>query len=659
MKTPVIACLLLTLFHSARAQEKVAEFGEINPTELNLKECPFERGAAAMNLLKTGKVSMEFHPNSGDLTLTTAYRVRIKIFDKRGFSAAEVKIPYADKGRSTRVKDIEAYIYSLDANGKVARQRVEKKEIFQNKSRAKGALNYISFTFPDLYDGAVLEYRYTRITKNSLSIQPWFFQDEIPTAFSKVVTSIPSYAYLDYRAIATDKLEKDSAFKRYSNSIYDEDILSFTLRNVHSFRPEPLMYSLSDNLERLEFSLSPRTFLHSSFLSNEAKMKMQGFSLLRSPFFGDQFGKRIEGADGLIDSVNKLPRKRDKVAACFAYIRQNVQFNGEQTFYCDSVDGCLKSRSGSSAQMNILLLNLLRKVGVNCVPLLVSTHENGNPDLDFPSISQFNGVDVMVRDSTLSYIIDCTQKHLSFEMPPYNVLNSEAYIVDAADPQWIFILDSRILAKSETTVDAEMDSTGILNGKARIWDIGFAKDKTLEEYDRREEKSREDKTTEGETITGLAIDTVSMENAAGTGDTLVRNIGFHYTPASTGNIYFFNPFLFLEFRKNPFIDSVRYSDVDFGCNQSFSTRVRIKLAANFSVDLLPADRVLWKSDSSISFIKKVFKEGKYLVIESSFLMKNSIFIKEDYVSLKSFFDKFYAIQNEEIPLIKSKGDRER
>ena len=35
------------------------------------------------------------------------------------------------------------------------------------------------------------------------------------------------------------------------------------------------MYSLSDNLERVEFSLSPRSFLNSSFLSNDAKMKMQ------------------------------------------------------------------------------------------------------------------------------------------------------------------------------------------------------------------------------------------------------------------------------------------------------------------------------------------------------------------------------------------------
>lgn len=123
MKPLVIACLFLILSHLAQAQEKIEEFGDIDPSELNLKECTFEKRAAAMNLLKTAKVTMEFNSNSGNFTLTTEYRVRIKIFNKEGFSAAEVKIPYAEKGRSTRIKDIEAYIYSLNVNGKVARQK--------------------------------------------------------------------------------------------------------------------------------------------------------------------------------------------------------------------------------------------------------------------------------------------------------------------------------------------------------------------------------------------------------------------------------------------------------------------------------------------------------------------------------------------------------
>jgi hypothetical protein len=650
MKPLLCACLLFLLSHSARAQAKIADFGDVDLGELTLKDCPFEKGAAAMNLLKTAKIGMDVSEFSGNLTLTTEYRVRIKVFNKQGFSAANIKIPYVGEGHAIKIKDIEAFIYSLDSTGAITKKKVEKRDVFKNRSKAVGSLNYISFTFPDIYNGAILEYKYTKVEKNSLSMQPWFFQDKIPTAFSRVVADIPFYAYLTYRTIGSDHLEKDSSFRKRANSINDENIYSFTMRNVHSLRPEPMMYSLSDNLERLEFALSPRSMFHSGFLSNEEKMKMQNWYLLRSRHFGYQCDKPVEGVDRLIDSVRNLPQKRDRIAAIYSYIVKNIHFNGEQRFLCDSLENCLTSGSGSSAEINILFLNLLRKVGVKCMPLLVSTHENGNPDIDFPTMSQFNGVDVMVRDSSLSFIIDCTQKLLSYDMPPYNVLNSNTYIVDANASGWLFVFDSRILSKTETVVESVMDSAGSFRGNATIREIGFAKQATMDELDKKEEKSGEDKSTENESIAGLVVDTAAMENAGTVADTLVERVSFRYLPATSGDIYFINPYLFLGFKRNPFTDSVRYSDVDFGCNQSYTSRLRIKLARNFSLESMPEDRLIQNPDSNIVFKRRVYMEGSYLIVENSFLLKNTIFIKEEYGSLKSFFDRFYAFQNDVIPI---------
>jgi hypothetical protein len=256
-----------------------------------------------------------------------------------------------------------------------------------------------------------------------------------------------------------------------------------------------------------------------------------------------------------------------------------------------------------------------------------------------------------VKDSLLSFIVDCTQKRLSYRMPPYNVLNSNAYIVDADIPGWIFIMDSRILLKTEVTVDAEMDSAGNLTGTARIRDIGFAKTATLDALDKREGKPAGDESTENNITPGLFIDS-AIEFKNGIGDTLVRAFRFRYQPASSGIFYFVNPYMFFDFKKNPFRDSVRYSDIDFGCNQSINIRMRVKVARNFSVEGLPGGISIQKQDSTISFKRNVFMEGNYLVIENSFLLKNAIFIKEDYASVKSFFDRFYTIQNEDILLKK-------
>jgi hypothetical protein len=652
MKT-TLACLIFCIGHSAFAQLKIPEFGNVDPAELTMKTCAFEPGATALNLIRMARVTMEANDFSGDPMVTTTYRIRIKIFDKRGFSAANVKIPYESEGGSTKIKDVEAYLYRLDADGKITRQKVQRKEIFKDRSKAANALNYVAFTFPDLSDGAVIEYKYTRVDKHSASLHPWLFQDEFPTAYSNIVTDIPAYAYLDYRIISDDSVAKDSSSKKYYNRIYNEDIRSFTMRNVRSFKIEPLMYSLSDNLERIEFSIAPKSFVHSAYLSSDEKLSYYNFSLLRSHYFGYQFDQPIQGADSLVDSVIKLPSIESRIAAIYHYIVKNIEWNGEQTRYCDSVEGCWKTKSGSQAEINILFLNLLRKTGVRCLPLLVSTHENGNPDQDFPTMAQFNGVDIFVRDSSRSYIVDCTQKNLSYKIPPYNVLYSNAYIIDPDLNGWIFILDSRILMKAGIRIDGVMDSTGQITGLATAAYTGFSKMAVLDGLNKKEGKTRDDEEALGDVAPGLTTDSTVLDNPGVGNDSLSQKIHFNYLPSSTDKLYFFDPSLFFNIRKNSFKDSIRYSDVDFGCNQSMSTELRIKLPENFSVESLPGSTTLYKNDSSICFERKLSVEDRCLVISNSLTIKNTIYIKEDYGALKLFFDKLYVLTNEQVLLKKN------
>ncbi|HEX4375439.1 MAG TPA: transglutaminase domain-containing protein, partial [Puia sp.] len=119
-----------------------------------------------------------------------------------------------------------------------------------------------------------------------------------------------------------------------------------------------------------------------------------------------QFDKSLDGTEQFIDSVNQIKNTPGKIDAIYKFVKKNIEWNNEQTFYCDSIEECWRAKQGSSAEMNILFLNLLRKVGVRCLPILISTRENGIPDPDFASLSQFNGVDILAVDSNTIYTID-------------------------------------------------------------------------------------------------------------------------------------------------------------------------------------------------------------------------------------------------------------
>lgn len=634
---------LLCFFKITNAQEAIPEFGAVDMSELTMKECSFEKTATFMNLIKTAKISFDIAALSGVPKISTEYRVRIKIFNEKGFSAANIKIPYISKSKSTKIIDIDAYIYYLDQTGKIIREKVESNEIYQDKSRAKNALNYISFTFPNLKVGVVIEYRYTRVDKNSIGIRPWFFQDEVPTSVSKVTAMTPEYLRMDYHLLALDKIERDSS----------KEMRSFTLRNIHSFKPEPFMTPLKDNLQRVEFALAVPSVID-VFSNPDARLGTYNFFLLNSPFFGFQFYRPIVGADKFIDSVRKLKDIDDRIACAYAYIKKNIEWNGEQTFFCDSMYECWKNKSGSSAEMNIYFLDLLRKVDISCYPVLISTRDNGNPDPDFASFSQFDGVDIMVMNNSTRYIIDCTQKNLSFKMPPLNILNSYGYIIDQKIYGWLFIVDPRILRKNDVSINGEMDSLGNIHGTASFRSIGFAKTQTLQDLKKKNDLSKSDDNETINNVADLLMDSLIMEHDHDDVDTLVQKANFHLTLSNSGKSYFLNPNMFSTFRKNPFKDSERFSDIDFGCNQSFDVRIDIKVPIGISVESIPENISFSKLDSNILFERKISVENSTLTIHSLFVLKNAVFNKGDYPDLKSFFDKFYSSLSEEI-LFKKNG----
>ena len=76
-----------------------------------MKECSFEKGAAAMNLVQYESVEFVVS-NYGDYKLVTETICRIKIFNKNGFKQATVIIPYVGRNRTSKITDIEGNLVS-------------------------------------------------------------------------------------------------------------------------------------------------------------------------------------------------------------------------------------------------------------------------------------------------------------------------------------------------------------------------------------------------------------------------------------------------------------------------------------------------------------------------------------------------------------------
>jgi hypothetical protein len=634
------------LFCIASAQD-LPDFGKIDMADMQLKECPFDKSANAMNLIKTEKVTFSVDAYTGDPKTVTEYRVRIKIFDESGFSNASISIPYIGNSRVTKINDIEGVIFNVDESGNIITQKLEKDQVFREKAKGKTSHNIVRFTFPGLKKGSVIEYRYSKTTKNGFGIAPWFFQEELPSRFTKCSINFPSSIYeMKLHFVASRPIEKDSAENIFSNRFYNESIRGFAMRDVPAFKPEPLMTAFADNLQRVQFSLMDKN----TFLFNDnVRWNWYNVRLLKSPYFGLQFTQPVAGSNAFIDSVKALKNASDKISMVYQYVKRIISWNGEQTFYSGGIDECIKDRSGSSAEMNILLLNLLRKVDVKCFPALISTRENGKVDKTFPTLSQFNGVDILTISDDTVFVLDCTQKSLSYRTTPFNVLNCEAFIIDKDVNKWVLISDKRSLMNTELYVNALMDSTGIMTGLGRIIYTGIAKAEKIKDEEK-EKKQQSKELLDDDAPVDLKIDSSTEEHGDDDLDTLLHTITFHASLSNTENLYFLNPFMFSFFRKNPFKDSIRYSDVDFGCNQSYVTRILVAVPQNFDIEDVPKSITIRTEDSSIIFKREFLTANNQVLIRHSFSFNRALFSSDEYTGLKTFFDKVYALINEQIVL---------
>lgn len=642
--------LLFTLF-DAHSQYVLPEFGKVDKADLQMKECSFDKNAAAVNLIKSADTKLIVQQYN-DPKVRTDYWVRIKIFNEKAFGEASISIPYVDS-RTVKINDIEAYIYNLDANGNVVRVKLSKDQVFKAKGKGKKVYNTIRFTFPGLANGSVIEYHYTRTDKNETSIKPWFFQDELPTIISKCTINTPVFTDLQYRLVALDSVTKESSENKFGNELFNENIKTFIARNIPAFKIESMMPALKDNIQRIEFAILPSSFyaMGIRFTLKINRWPLYNSALLRASYFGKQFDVPVPGTEQFIDSVKALADTVEKIKSIYQYVKRNISWNNEQMYFSADINECWKDKTGSSAEINILLYNLLKKAGVNCFPILISTRDNGMPDENFPSMGQFNGVDILAFHGSTYFVLDGTQKNLPFNNTPLNVLNTKAFVVDKDNSQWININDTRAMMNTKLYLYTVIDSAGQLSGRGNLVFTGIAKAEKI-----KQDQSDDDKDDSKEMVDNdkgmLKIDSVEMQHQDDDTDTLLEKIQFHNSLSNTDAIYFLNPYMFSMFKKNPFKDTTRMYDIDFGCAQTYSTSMNVGVAANFTIDEVPKSISIRMSDSSILFKREIFSSGSQIVIRNSFTVNRSRFDKDEYSGVKSFFDKVYALINEQIILKK-------
>ncbi len=643
MKTALsLFCLLFTLF--CQGQKTVPAFGDIDLSSMKLEKCSFEPQANAMVLFDVQDLEYEYSALAGKIHKKR--RVRIKIFNEKGLEAASVRIPFYNKKKNTQVTELKGVVYSLSAEGTVQKKEIPEEDFYRNKVNA--TKETISFAFPAVKPGDVVEYTYSITEKNRLQFDPWILQREIPCEYLSTVITSPTFSHVSSFYMGRDSVDQKK--ETIGKGGKEKHIQTFHTSNVPSFLPEPHMSSLQDNLARMFFVLFPEgdetidDVIESNLVWNAA-----GDMLLKSTTFKWQSLKEIPGTQPYVDTARRFSTTKERVKYLFKVV-QNEMESTAQTFFPEDIAEAWKSKRGTSAEINMILFNLLRQVDVVCHPVLFSTRENGRVQINFPAITQLNGLDIMVVDVNAFYMLDASLKNQSFHTPPPNILDRDALILEPGFVRWMFVSDTRTLSQTSQDLMLWFTDKKELEGKSVNRFYNYARQHRLDKLDKNAAPEKpKPEIPDGITVTGF-------DRYDDKGDTspLEETTYFTFTPNSTDDYYFINPLFFSPETRNPFVADKRQSDIDFGSKQEIRIGLKLEIPNGYEVESIPASMVAKNADSSFVYSRIANADAQNVYFSQTFEIRQSSFEAEEYAAVKEFYKFIASKMSEEIILRKKK-----
>jgi hypothetical protein len=641
--------LFLLLFFSAIAYSqkmvKLPEFGKVDLSELQMTECAFDKGAAAMVIFDEAESVFRLNLTSAGLPYfeQTDHRTRIKIFNQKGFDNANIKIRYPSSSNMVSITHLSAQTYNLDASGNMVITKLDKASIYDKKINSRFSEKI--FAFPDVKAGSVIEYKY--ILDNA-SRDKWYFQKSIPVQFSRFIMDFPPELIISFIPYCSLPLSYDkSDTKGVGNYSW------YAMENIPGLTDEPYMSCREDYLQRLEARLVALDFPgipRKNLVHNWPDIIKE---LIDDEDFGRQLKRDIPRTADLDVMLRGINDPFSKMLIIHDYVRKNMQWNGYSNIWAlDGVRSAWKDKKGTSGEINLILINLLKDAGLSVHPLLVSTRANGIVNTGVAGYDQFDKVMAHVTIGESVYILDATEKITPSSLIPLEVMASEGLLIakpDSYEWGWHSLFDNKHVFSRKVILEADADTNGTLKGLATIVAGDYERCKLLPEGKNSVVKLKDNLTF----LQTVRIDSLGFENLETDSMPLIQHVKFESTGSSSGAYKYFSVNLFAGLEKNPFVAEDRTTDIFFGANQKYEINAVIFIPEGYIMDELPKNLRMRLPDTSIVFTRQSAYASGILNLRFQLEFNTPFFSRDVYPQFREFYKKLFDLLNEKFVYRKS------
>ncbi|QMW00469.1 transglutaminase domain-containing protein [Spirosoma foliorum] len=629
------------------------KFGVVTPDQF--VNATADSTAEAVVLYDYGEAS--FEAESGNIWLTVTHHVRTKICKKSAYGRATLQLTTrrGTSGQHEFISNFEGYTYNK-ANGDISIDPLSKSGHFTEKASTEYWME--KYTLPNVHEGSIIEYRYTRHTPFSVNYNPrtWRFQQDIPVKWSEYRITIPDYFYYKmlqsgYLLMLVNEHKKTSVDLFAGENGASASAYRFAMKDIPAFRDEAYVINDEDYLAKIDFELARY---------QRPGQRTQDFSvdwpdldrtLLEHPDFGGQ----IKRAGFLRETAKTLLSQHadtlGRITAAYEFIQKNIKWNNEAGLVASQdLRRVFENKKGDAADINLMLVALLREMDIDANPVILSTRDHGRINEAYALIKKFNYVVAQVWVGGKDVLLDATDDFLVPGMLPLHSLNQTGRLVDSKKARFVSLVPVERDIEAYTGTFT-LDEDGELSGTIRHSHGG---------YDAL--SARKSFTTDGKTkyLDGIRKKQPAwqIEKAEFSG-TEVKSSAFNedYTltiPEACGRAgdrLYFRPMITQAHTINPFKEPERVYPVDFGVQSEETFIATYTLPQGFTVEEMPKPVSMVLPENGGRFIYQVsVNDGNKLQVISRILLRKPMFYAGEYGPLRELFSRIVAKHAEQVVL---------
>ncbi|RZJ66478.1 MAG: DUF3857 domain-containing protein [Flavobacterium sp.] len=638
----LVGILILTNF-SGFAQTR--EIGKVTIGELEQKRHDNDTSAVAAYLFKRTKVKYG-RDGQGYIEVITETQAKIKIYDKKGYDYANYEdYFFAFGGDKITVK--EAATYNL-VDGKIEKTKMKSESEFETKV-TKG-LRSKKFTLPNVREGSIIEYRVIKRSGGISKLRDFYFQHEIPVDYAEYQVNLPER--FKYNKIVSGHLKP----KLVENTAYiagegTQMVSVYSIEDVPALKEEEYVTNIDNFRSHVQCELSAVEDSYGIVRNVSSDWPL----IVKAIYEDEDFGTQIEKTGYFEDDIKPIlanaKTPSEKINAIFAFVQSRMSWNEYKGFTCDDgVKAAYKNKVGNAAEINLMLVSMLRYAGLEASPILVSTRENGISY--FPSVMAFDYVICGVWDEKGQVLLDATHKYSRPGILPERAINWFGRMVSKNGAYKDIELIPEKPSNEVITLLAALDKNGGMKGKLRNNFFDYNAMRYREKYSGLSKDLCAELTEKR--FNGIQISDYEIKDR----DDLTKPVEESYTFEHSnvadvmGDKMYFSPMLFLGLERNPFVQEERQYPVDFVFPYKDKFIISIKLPENYVVESVPQETNLGTETNIGIFKYSILPKGDHVQIVVQYEISTAIVPEDGYEILKEFFSQMISKQQQKIVLKK-------